>query len=71
MRKGIIRPLVICPFQKNNRILVAEGFDESKGQLLTMIGNFQSFYAKKAQTAKSKLHFRKTLTAWIIGRGKR
>lgn len=31
MRKGIIRPLVICPFQKNSRILVAEGFDESKG----------------------------------------
>lgn len=31
MRKGIIRPLVICPFQKDNRILVAEGFDESKG----------------------------------------
>ncbi|TDL82721.1 NUDIX hydrolase [Peribacillus frigoritolerans] len=31
MNNGIIRPLVICPFQKDNRILVAEGFDESKG----------------------------------------
>ncbi|UOK56723.1 hypothetical protein MGI18_18195 [Bacillus sp. OVS6] len=38
MRKGIIRPLVICPFQKNSRILVAEGFDESKGIFYRPIG---------------------------------
>ncbi|ASK63814.1 DNA mismatch repair protein MutT [Virgibacillus phasianinus] len=30
MRKGIIRPLVICIFQKDNSILVAEGYDSVK-----------------------------------------
>ncbi|ASN04785.1 NUDIX hydrolase [Virgibacillus necropolis] len=30
MRKGIIRPLVICIFQKDDSILVAEGYDPVK-----------------------------------------
>ncbi len=31
MKKGIIRPLVICIFQNNDSILVAEGYDPVKG----------------------------------------
>ncbi|KOP79925.1 NUDIX domain-containing protein [Cytobacillus solani] len=31
MKKGIIRPLVICIFQKDDSILVAEGYDSVKG----------------------------------------
>lgn len=31
MKKGIIRPLVICIFQKDDSILVAEGYDPVKG----------------------------------------
>ncbi|QQK77649.1 NUDIX domain-containing protein [Salicibibacter cibarius] len=31
MKKDIIRPLVICVFQKDESILVAEGFDPVKG----------------------------------------
>lgn len=31
MRKGIIRPLVICIFQKDHSILVSEGYDSIKG----------------------------------------
>lgn len=30
MRKGIIQPLVICIFQKDDSILVAEGYDPVK-----------------------------------------
>lgn len=32
MKKGIIRPLVICIFQKDDSILVAEGYDSVKGE---------------------------------------
>jgi 8-oxo-dGTP pyrophosphatase MutT (NUDIX family) len=32
MKKKRIRPLAICVFRNNNRILVAEGFDPVKGQ---------------------------------------
>ena len=31
MKKGIIRPLVICIFQNDESILVAEGYDPVKG----------------------------------------
>lgn len=30
MKKGIIRPLVICLFKKGDTILVAEGYDPVK-----------------------------------------
>lgn len=32
MKKNRIRPLAICVFRKDNRILVAEGYDEVKKQ---------------------------------------
>ncbi|MBD8032960.1 NUDIX hydrolase [Solibacillus merdavium] len=32
MKKGIIRALVICIFQKDDSILVAEGYDSVKGE---------------------------------------
>ena len=32
MKKGIIRPLVICIFQKDDTILVAEGYDPVKSE---------------------------------------
>jgi 8-oxo-dGTP pyrophosphatase MutT (NUDIX family) len=32
MKKGIIRPLVICLFSNNDSILVAEGYDSVKNQ---------------------------------------
>jgi 8-oxo-dGTP pyrophosphatase MutT (NUDIX family) len=32
MKKGIIRPLVICLFKNNGSILVAEGYDSVKGE---------------------------------------
>ena len=32
MKKGIIRALVICIFQKDDSILVAEGYDPVKGE---------------------------------------
>lgn len=32
MKKNKIRPLAICVFRKNNKILVAEGYDPVKGQ---------------------------------------
>ncbi|MDL4842326.1 NUDIX domain-containing protein [Aquibacillus rhizosphaerae] len=32
MKKGIIRPLVICIFSNNNSILVAEGYDTVKNE---------------------------------------
>lgn len=32
MRKGIIRPLVICLFRNGNSILVFEGYDSLKGE---------------------------------------
>jgi 8-oxo-dGTP pyrophosphatase MutT (NUDIX family) len=33
MKKNRIRPLAICVFRNNNRILVAEGYDEIKGNM--------------------------------------
>ncbi|MGE8207790.1 NUDIX hydrolase [Heyndrickxia sp. NPDC080065] len=32
MRKGVIRPIVICVFQKGDSILVAEGMDPGSGK---------------------------------------
>lgn len=38
MRKVIIRPLVICIFQKDNSILVAEGYDPIEDKFHRPIG---------------------------------
>ncbi|MGE8079866.1 NUDIX hydrolase [Peribacillus loiseleuriae] len=32
MKKGVIRPLVICLFKNNDSVLVAEGYDSVKGE---------------------------------------
>lgn len=49
VRKGIIRPLVICIFQKDNSILVSEGYDPIKGKFYRPIGGGIEFGERSSE----------------------
>ncbi|MCK6539800.1 MAG: NUDIX domain-containing protein, partial [Anaerolineales bacterium] len=56
MKKNKIRPLAICVFRKNNKILVAEGYDPVKGQTFYRpLGGAIEFGEPAEQTVRREL----------------
>ena len=56
MKKNKIRPLAICVFQNNNRILVAEGYDPvKKDTFFRPLGGGIEFGEKSEDTVRREL----------------
>lgn len=56
MKKNRIRPLAICVFRKDNRILVAEGYDEVKRQTFYRpLGGAIEFGERSEDTVRREL----------------
>ena len=57
MKAGKIRPLALCVFHREGKILVQEGYDRVKGQLFYRpLGGKIEFGETAAQTVRRELH---------------